>query len=673
MAKYRGKASITLVDVSDAKQLTALIVSDKPKQTIYNPNTGTYMPNFSLTPATLTPELYISGNINNIANEVKATRWYYQENSSGTKIEITGNTDTYELSTTQPRTLKIKRNIFETLNAMTFTVQMDYLDGDTSTGIVVTSQAMIDMLKVSNGINGDSTILSKLTAPFGTIIKNGEGIVTLVADMVKGMEKVIPESLRWYRAKDGAKDPDAGEGWEVLGQSGVRNLFQLNKVTGTKTDRGSILGGWANTIMTNENVLTILKPNTTYRISYKFKLNSLTPNSMAYASQGTHGSLYLYSRTSSYERILLSTVSSEDNILDAQDWKVGTIRERVCTFTTPANLRDSEGAYVILAYTRRSMVGEVATIETGEFYDIMLEEDNGQYHKWVPTAEDSGIVIGNENLLKTTTNTSTIVGMNKSNQTDARTNYLLATTSFNTLWVGMKKGDTFTFSCDVTISGTGFAGQFRPQTLRDPYIAMDSSYQITKAETARVSFTGTVTQALIDSSTVTAIQLRYDNIPTTVSLTISKPKLERGIPSGIPPYFPNITEMSPQKIVIQDDSIIVPANEVDGVLPIRAMMSYEDITSTATETIADISDPIQPVIIGNQYFRNGQGQNTYTYRLYRSGVEYDPDGTLGSYTWSLWDKKGQQISGFKKTGKSITISSDDFNERAEIDCEYIEY
>lgn len=672
MAKYRGKASITLVDVSDAKQLTALIVSDKPKQTIYNPNTGTYMPNFSLTPATLTPELYISGNINNIANEVKATRWYYQENSSGTKIEITGNTDTYELSTTQPRTLKIKRNIFETLNAMTLTVQMDYLDGDTSTGIVVTSQAMIDMLKVSNGINGDSTILSKLTAPFGTIIKNGEGIVTLVADMVKGMEKVIPESLRWYRAKDGAKDPEAGEGWEVIGQSGVRNLFQLNKVSLPKTDRGFISGGWANTIMTNENVVAILKPNTKYRISYKFKLNSLTPNSTAH-TQGTHGSLYLYSRTTGYDKILLSSISSEDNVADAQSWEVGTVRERVHTFTTPANLYDPEGAYAILSYTRRSMVGENATVETGEFYDIMLEEDNGQYHKWVPTAEDSGIAIGNKNLLKTTTSTSTIVGMNKSNQTDARTNYLLATTPFNTLWADMKVGDTFTFSCDVTISGTGFAGQFRPQTHYSPYVGMGSYYNVTKAETVRVSFTGTVTQALIDSATVTIIQIRYDNIPTTVSLTISKPKLERGTSSGVPPYFPNLAEMSPQMIVIQDDSIIVPADEVDGVLPIRAMMSYEDITSTATETIADISDPIQPVIIGNQYFRNGQGQNTYTYRLYRSGVEYDPDGTLGSYTWSLWDKKGQQISGFKKTGKSITISSDDFNERAEIDCEYIEY
>ncbi|MFS1025628.1 hypothetical protein ACFC9R_10000, partial [Enterococcus casseliflavus] len=92
----------------------------------------------------------------------------------------------------------------------------------------------------------------------------------------------------------------------------------------------------------------------------------------------------------------------------------------------------------------------------------------------------------NENLLRTTTNTATIVGMAQSNQTDARTDFTLSTTPFNTLWADMKVGDTFTFSCDVTISGSGFTGQFRPQTHYSPYVAMGSYYNVTKAETVRV-------------------------------------------------------------------------------------------------------------------------------------------------------------------------------------------
>lgn len=157
-----------------------------------------------------------------------------------------------------------------------------------------------------------------------------------------------------------------------------------------------------------------------------------------------------------------------------------------------------------------------------------------------PDGSDMVRVYPNENLLRTTTSVSTIVGTNASNQTDARTNYLLVTTPFNTLWSNMAVGDTFTFSCDVEITGTGFAGQFRSQTLRDPYVGMGSYYKITKAETVRVSFTGIVTQALIDSSAVTTIQIRYDNVPTTVSLKVSNPKLERGNIATL--YTPNVKE-----------------------------------------------------------------------------------------------------------------------------------
>lgn len=157
-----------------------------------------------------------------------------------------------------------------------------------------------------------------------------------------------------------------------------------------------------------------------------------------------------------------------------------------------------------------------------------------------PDGSDMVRVYPNENLLRTTTSVSTIVGTNASNQTDARTNYLLVTTPFNTLWSNMAVGDTFTFSCDVSIAGTGFAGQFRSQTLRDPYVGMGSYYKITKAESVRVSFTGIVTQALIDSSAVTSIQIRYDNVPTTVSLKVSNPKLERGGIATL--YTPNKQE-----------------------------------------------------------------------------------------------------------------------------------
>ena len=657
MAKFRGSAKVTLVDVSDAKQLTASIVSDKPKQVIYNPNTNVYLPNFSTTPATLTPELYISGNVENIANQVKATRWYYQENSSGTKIEITGNTDTYELSTTQPRTLKIKRNVFESLSAMTYTVQMDYLDGDTATGIVVTAQAMLDMTKVSNGRNGEITILSKLDAPDGTFIKNDQGVVTLNAKMYKGNDQIAPEQIRWYRAKDGSIDPDAGSGWELIGESGVRNLFELSYVSANKIDKGFSLTGWGSKVVGNENIHLFLKPNTTYRISYKFKLNTLTPESNAHP-QGTHGSLWLYSASTEYESILLSNMSFTENVEDANTWQVGTVRERVCTFTTPENFNDVEANYALLAYTRRSMVEDVATVESGEFYDVILEEDTGKYHKWVPAQDDNNILVANQNrLLKSDKEvTAAREFVNSSN------------------WDLAPLIDSYGLDQFYSISfdlKSNVEGEIKVYSQNGSTARYDIGSYMVNATTEFQRFAIQFQPNLNNINTAQSYLAFFGEYDTGKIPTIKNVKFELGKAKGVPEWIPHISEMNPQKIIIQDDSIIVPANEVDGTLPIRALISYEGVTSAATETIADISDPIQPVIIGNQYFKNGQGENSYTYRLYRGGVEYDPEGTLGTYTWTLWDKSGQQVSSFRKTGKTITVTSDEFSERAEIDCEFV--
>lgn len=253
----------------------------------------------------------------------------------------------------------------------------------------------------------------------------------------------------------------------------------------------------------------------------------------------------------------------------------------------------------------------------------------------------------NENLLRTTTSTATIVGMAQSNQTDARTNYTLNTTPFNTLWSDMKVGDTFTFSCDVTISGSGFAGQFRPQTSKDPYIALPPYYTITKAETVRVNFTGTVTQGLIDSSTVTMIQIRYDNVPTTVSITVSKPKLEKGSKATI--YTP------------------APSEDFNNAYP-----TYEGVYSDTS--VNGSTDPLKYTwtrMRGEDGVAGKDGRgitNTETmYAIHTSGTTPPTTGwtatvpalVKGSYLWTrnVWT----YTDNTKETGYSVTYIAKDGN------------
>lgn len=214
------------------------------------------------------------------------------------------------------------------------------------------------------------------------------------------------------------------------------------------------------------------------------------------------------------------------------------------------------------------------------------------FKRWANSSDgkvDFSKLFFGENLLAKTTSTVSIVGTASTNQTEASTNYALISTPFNQLSDTLKVGDKFTFSADVTISGSGFAGQFRPQTGSNPWIALNNWYNITKAETVRVAFLGTVTQALLDSTTVNMVQLRYDNVPTTVTLTISKAKLELG--DTATPYSTNTDEdlllRVPQYVGIGSKDSDNPADFVWSENPRVAEISAEIANNSIIEMSKD--------------------------------------------------------------------------------------
>lgn len=80
-----------------------------------------------------------------------------------------------------------------------------------------------------------------------------------------------------------------------------------------------------------------------------------------------------------------------------------------------------------------------------------------------------------------------------------------------------------------------------------------------------------------------------------------------------------------------------------------------------TITFIDNSDPIQVVInsSGGDVFKNGIGSTNLTARLFQAGVEIDTGGTTYTYTWKKYDKNGDLVSSYVKTGKTIAVGSAD--------------
>jgi hypothetical protein len=156
-----ASGQMTLVDMNDSKQLVAYIGSSQQRQVIYNPNNGVYAPNYSTANQILTPQLFVAGNATDVVASAKSIRWFYQTNSAGTLTEITASGSGYTLATSGVKTLTISSNVLQSNTSMTYVVEIVYTDADT--GFDVVAKAEIELVKITNGTDGDDAI-NALTA-----------------------------------------------------------------------------------------------------------------------------------------------------------------------------------------------------------------------------------------------------------------------------------------------------------------------------------------------------------------------------------------------------------------------------------------------------------------------------------------------------------------------------
>lgn len=121
------------------------------------------------------------------------------------------------------------------------------------------------------------------------------------------------------------------------------------------------------------------------------------------------------------------------------------------------------------------------------------------------------------------------------------------------------------------------------------------------------------------------------------------------------------------------DTITIPASAIAGVESFKCVATYGGEKYKDVCTVIDVTDPIVVSIIGLNTFKNGQGESSYTAKLYRNGMEIDTSGTEFTYKWYLYKEDGQLDTEFgTKTGKTITVNADDFFVRANLVCEVSE-
>lgn len=170
MSKAQGQ--FTIIDYNDALTLTGYIGSNLAKTQMFNPDNGTYSPDWTATNLVLTPSLYVIGTTADkiTSSEVTSVKWYV--GSSGTAITTSGS---YALSGTKSHILTVKGNVMAGLPGIDYRCVVTYKDP--STGLSIQHPLTISFSRV---VNGGGIVDLLVTTPSGNVFKNSE-ITSLTA------------------------------------------------------------------------------------------------------------------------------------------------------------------------------------------------------------------------------------------------------------------------------------------------------------------------------------------------------------------------------------------------------------------------------------------------------------------------------------------------------------
>jgi len=227
MSKAQGQ--FTIIDYNDALTLTGYIGSSHAKTQMFNPDNGTYNPNWASTNLVLTPSLYVIGTTTDqiTSSAVTSVKWY--QGTSNTAITSTGN---YALSGAKSHILTVKANIMAGLPGVDFRCVITYKDD--STGLSITHPLTISFSRV---VNGGGIVDLIVTTPNGNVFKNTE-VNTLIAkaELWRGSTVDTTNVTYKWAIMDASVTSSSSSGYDVAFGTGWRKLADTTgKYTGTTT------------------------------------------------------------------------------------------------------------------------------------------------------------------------------------------------------------------------------------------------------------------------------------------------------------------------------------------------------------------------------------------------------------------------------------------------------
>lgn len=227
MSKAQGQ--FTIIDYNDALTLTGYIGSNLAKTQMYNPDNGSYNPNWTTTNLVLTPSLYVIGRTADqiTSASVTSVKWYVGSSTTA----ITANS-TYALSGAKSHILTVKANTMAGQPGIDYRCVITYKDA--STGLSITHPLTISFSRV---VNGSGIVDLLVTTPSGNVFKNTEvATLTAKAELWRGSTVDTTNVTYKWAIMDSTVTSSSSTGYDADFGTGWRKLSDTSgKYTGTAT------------------------------------------------------------------------------------------------------------------------------------------------------------------------------------------------------------------------------------------------------------------------------------------------------------------------------------------------------------------------------------------------------------------------------------------------------
>ena len=227
MSKAQGQ--FTIIDYNDALTLTGYIGSNLAKTQMYNPDNGSYNPNWTTTNLVLTPSLYVIGTTADqiTSASVTSVKWYVGSSTTA----ITANS-TYGLSGAKSHILTVKANTMAGQPGIDYRCVITYKDA--STGLSITHPLTISFSRV---VNGSGIVDLLVTTPSGNVFKNTEvATLTAKAELWRGSTVDTTNVTYKWAIMDSTVTSSSSTGYDADFGTGWRKLSDTSgKYTGTAT------------------------------------------------------------------------------------------------------------------------------------------------------------------------------------------------------------------------------------------------------------------------------------------------------------------------------------------------------------------------------------------------------------------------------------------------------